>query len=281
MRKIILFGVVALMLAACEKDGRDQSLIDDEAIQTYLAENNIEATKHSSGIYYVMEQEGEGVSPDLSSVLEVKYIGKLLNGTEFDKTEDNKTAIFPLGNLIEGWRIALPLFKEGGKGTIIIPSHLAYGSQEVGNGAVPANSVLIFEIELVSVFDSQSEADEQIILNYLADNELEATAHESGIYYIINQEGEGEHPTLDSEVEVRYKGMFANGSVFDKTADGETKTWPLENLIEGWKISVPLLKAGGKGTFLMPSEYGYGENGAGIIPPNAVLIFEIELVGFE
>jgi FKBP-type peptidyl-prolyl cis-trans isomerase len=281
MKKLIFLGMIALMFTACNKDDVDQSVVDDEAIQNYISDNGLTMEKLGSGIYYSINVEGAGEAPESNSAVEVKYTGALLDGAVFDETAEDTTAIFSIGNLISGWQYSLPQLKEGGKGTFIIPSQLGYGSQIVGGGVIPSNSVLVFEIELLKIFENQAQADSQIIQNYLSYNELEATAHESGIYYIITEEGEGEHPGSDAIVDVKYTGKLTRGAVFDATAEGATATFALADLIEGWQIGIPLLKPGGKGTFLVPSALAYGERGAGSISPNTVLVFEIELVGFE
>lgn len=123
----------------------------------------------------------------------------------------------------------------------------------------------------------QAAIDEQIIVEYLADNNIDAIRHESGMYYLITDEGTGQQPTIASTVEVYYKGYFTNGSIFDQTTQGPV-TFPLQNLITGWQWGIPLLKEGGSGTFFLPSALGYGPSGSGSVPPNTVLIFEIDLV---
>ena len=80
-------------------------------------------------------------------------------------------------------------------------------------------------------------------------------------------------------VEVRYTGTFLDGTVFDSSLPG-TATFELANVIAGWREGIRLLKAGGSGTFYIPSELGYGSSGFGPIPPNAILIFEVDLVDF-
>lgn len=123
----------------------------------------------------------------------------------------------------------------------------------------------------------QAEKDEQIIADYLATNNIDAQRHESGLYYLITNEGTGDQPTIASSVEVFYKGYLTNGSMFDETTEGPV-VFPLSNLITGWQIGIPMLKEGGKGTFFLPSRLGYGSTGSNSVPPNAVLIFEIDLV---
>lgn len=281
MRKLILFGIIALMLAACSKDSVDQSLVDDDVIQNYLAQNSLDASKHESGLYYIIEEEGEGATPDLSSIVGIRYKGWLTNGTLFGSVEEDDILIHTVSQLIPGWKVALSLLKPGGKGKFIIPSDLGFGSQGIP-GTIPPNAVLDFDIELDSIFENQASADDYAIQKYLERNELQATAHESGIYYVITEEGTGEHPDQNSDVEVIYKGMFTSGQVFDETPEGETsEISSFVELIEGFRIAIPLLKTGGKGIFLIPSALAYGEAGADLILPNTVLVFEIELVSFE
>ncbi|MEM0993666.1 MAG: FKBP-type peptidyl-prolyl cis-trans isomerase [Bacteroidota bacterium] len=124
-----------------------QLAIDVETIEGYLEENNITADSTASGIFYFFEEEGTGENPARGATVTVKYKGYFLDGTVFDETENDETATFPLNNVIQGWQEGIPLFKKGGKGTLLIPSALAYGVN--GRGDIPPNTVLAFDIELV------------------------------------------------------------------------------------------------------------------------------------
>ena len=150
MKRLFIFSLLLpLFILSCKKDdGQSQADIDEEKIQQYVADNNIPATRDASGIYYVINETGSGGSPVLSSDVEVRYKGELLDGTVFDQTQGGATVEFPLSNLIEGWQIAIPMLQKGGDGLFIIPSALGYGSRAIGS--IPANSVLVFEIELVN-----------------------------------------------------------------------------------------------------------------------------------
>ena len=139
---ILLLAISTLSTLSC----KDES--DMEKIEGYLADNNLTATSTPSGLYYIITKEGTGGHPNLSSSVTVKYKGYRLNGEVFDETTGNNTATFPLTNLILGWQEGIPLLKKGGKGTFFSPSGLAYGPN--GVAGIPANSVLIFEIELVN-----------------------------------------------------------------------------------------------------------------------------------
>ena len=84
------------------------------------------ASSTSSGLYYVIEVEGTGTQPTAASTVNVDYRGYLTDGTVFDQTATGTT--FNLGDVIKGWQEGIPLFKEGGKGKLLIPSALAYGT---------------------------------------------------------------------------------------------------------------------------------------------------------
>lgn len=129
--------------------------------------------------------------------------------------------------------------------------------------------------------ENQAEVDESKIQEYIKENKLEGfSAHSSGIWYKILVPGSGGSPNLNSQVTVNYKGYLLSGQVFDQTT-GSPREFPLNGLIQGWQISIPLLQKGGKGTFLIPSALGYGSFSQGNIPANSVLAFEIELVNFR
>lgn len=123
----------------------------------------------------------------------------------------------------------------------------------------------------------QAAVDEGIIKDYIAANKLNATATGSGLYYVIKTIGTGANPSVSSSVTAIYKGYFTNGSTFDQS--GATGfTFKLNAVIAGWTEGIPYFKkGGGKGILLIPSALGYGPQGSGSIPPNSVLIFDIEL----
>lgn len=149
MHKLLLLSLGLFFIVSCKKDlsPEEQLQKDIGLIRQYLADNNLKADSTGSGLYYIITKEGTGDNPPASSTVTVKYKGYLLDGTVFDETSGSSTATFPLFNLIQGWQEGIPLLKKDGKGTFLIPSYLGYGSSPVGS--IPANSVLIFEIELV------------------------------------------------------------------------------------------------------------------------------------
>jgi len=120
--------------------------------KAYLAANG---TKEGvkvlpSGLQYKIIKKGTGKTPTAADKVKTHYRGTLIDGTEFDSSyKRNQPVEFPVNQVIKGWTEALQLMKEGGKWELYIPANLAYGEQ--GRPSIPANSTLIFEIELLEV----------------------------------------------------------------------------------------------------------------------------------
>ena len=113
---------------------------------------------------------------------------------------------------------------------------------------------------------------------FITISNTDAKAHE-GIYYTMLKEGTGRQVSINDTVIAFYKGyLFKDGSVFDETKD-KPATFPLKRLIMGWQIGVPLCKVGGKIKIILPSALAYSiRTRAAKIPPNSILVFEIEVV---
>jgi len=121
-----------------------------EAFQVeYSQRQGVVAT--ASGLQYRVIETGEGRSPGPADTVVVHYVGRLIDGTEFDSSRDRGTpATFSLGGIIPGWQEALQLMHEGDVWEVVIPSELAYGARGAGTSIGP-NETLVFEIELISV----------------------------------------------------------------------------------------------------------------------------------
>lgn len=100
----------------------------------------------------------------------------------------------------------------------------------------------------------------------------------NGIQYIVLEEGNGQKPTIDDQVECDYEGTLIDGSKFDSSIDrGQPATFPLRGVIKGWQEAIPLMSVGSKWKIFIPAELGYGAQDRPGIPANSVLIFEVTL----
>ncbi|EHR40761.1 MULTISPECIES: FKBP-type peptidyl-prolyl cis-trans isomerase [Alishewanella] len=105
------------------------------------------------------------------------------------------------------------------------------------------------------------------------------TVTESGLQYEVLQAAEGAKPAATDTVKVHYTGTLTDGTKFDSSVDrGEPIEFPLNRVIPGWTEGVQLMSVGSKFRFTIPSELAYGERDMGTIPPNSVLVFEVELL---
>lgn len=126
-------------------------------------------------------------------------------------------------------------------------------------------------------------ADSTALINFASSNSITTTKDPSGLYYQIITPGTGTiTPIGNSLIEVSYKGTLLNGTVFDSTAAGKTASFPLYNLIAGWQIAIPKIKAGGRIKILIPSALAYGCGGAGTaVTPNTPIYFDVTLVSVQ
>lgn len=144
---------------------------DKETIKEYLEENNIDAQTTESGLSYVITKEGTGQSANSGDSVKVNYVGYVLDGEYFDTSIEEIakekglynemrpygpfTFVLGAGQVIKGWDEGIGLLKEGGEATLYIPSPLAYGPRQRSE-VIKANSILVFEVELVEVVKNES-----------------------------------------------------------------------------------------------------------------------------
>lgn len=246
----------------------DIAIIDD-----YITTNNLTAGTTASGLRFVVEDQGRGDAIEAISTVNVLLRGYFLDGTTFDQTAECSPVSLFLPDLIPGFVEGVQQFNTWGKGTLILPSALAFGPS--GNASIPGNTVIAFDIEIVE----QREFDNTKIKTYITDNNLiKIDSTLSGMYYTISENGTGDHPSANATVTVSYKGYFTDGSVFDQSE--VPITFGLNGVIGGWQEALPLLKKDGTGTFMIPSDLAYGSSGSGSIPSNTMIIFDITLIDF-
>ena len=148
MKKTCLLLFAGLSLWSCKKETVDQPAVDEEIIQSYITAENLDAVPTGNGLHVVIDEQGTGTQPNINSTVRVAYRGYFTDGTIFDQSTSNGIS-FSLNQVIQGWQEGIPYFKEGGKGILLVPSALGYGSQDYGG--IPGNSVLVFDVHLIDV----------------------------------------------------------------------------------------------------------------------------------
>ena len=137
-------------------------------------------------------------------------------------------------------------------------------------------SVLVGTLFLVS--QGPVMAEEQAGLVYWNKLKQEAVTTESGLQYKVLIMGKGRKPKPKTKVKVHYRGLLLDGTTFDSSfSNDEPVSMSLKTVIKGWKEGIPLMPAGSVFIFLIPPDLAYGSRGSDTIPPDATLIFEIEL----
>ena len=115
------------------------------------------------------------------------------------------------------------------------------------------------------------------VQNYLSAKSItNAVQHCSGLFYVIENAGTGQNPSVCSNIGVTYEGRLTDGTVFDSKTN--EVAFNLGQVIAGWQNALPLIKAGGRIHLYIPPSLAYGSTGSGSIPPNAILVFKVDLL---
>jgi FKBP-type peptidyl-prolyl cis-trans isomerase FkpA len=274
--------------------------IDDEAqILNYVTSHQIKnVQKTKSGLYYVITKQGKGNKPKLGEGVTLNYTASLLNDKVYDSNTDaafgtpspNAFTLEYNGKVINGIIEGLLNINRGATVKFLIPSALAYGTK--GSSQVPANSPVIFDIQLIdfnenSTPEVQTNAEAGAILKYFNNNDItNFQKTKSGLFYVIDKPGAGPLAKNGDDVIVNYTGyILQSGKAFDSNTDIAFKhvkpiKYTVGNgaVIDAWEEALLLLNKGAKVRLFTPSTMAYKQAGAGdMIPPNTTLYYDIEL----
>ena len=278
MKKIITILFVSLVLQGYSQDKaktkgkktKEPSKIESKKVK------DPKTIKTPSGLEYTITEKGNGKKPNKGDKISVHYTGKFTNDSVFDSSLRRGVPYeLRLGNgeVIAGWEEAFLLLQEGDKATLRIPPALAYGDQT--RGSIPANSTLIFDVELLKVTEGVKPFDVK---------GKDTLKTESGIKYIIVKENKTGESTKGKKVTINYSGFLREGRCFDSSVDrgqplvaevGRGKLFP------GLDEAISLMRNGEKGKFIIPSQLAFGERGGGPIPPNSDLIMDLEVMNVQ
>ena len=258
----------------------DVTLIDIQKginIKPYDTSGKTVMTTNSGLNYYIIENgNGEKAIPGRN--VKINYTGYLQDGKMFDSTiKKGQLFKFNLGSgaIMRGLDEGVALMRIGDKVRFILPPELGFGDKE--NAVIPANSTLVFDVELVEI-----EPEVKVEPFNIKDKKTYTT--NSGLQYIIEKEGNGKSPKNGQTVILHYTGYLQDGSIFDSSVRrNETFSFPLGEgkVIKGWEEGIALMKVGDRIRFIIPPDLAYGDRSVASIPPNSTLIFDVELIDIK
>jgi FKBP-type peptidyl-prolyl cis-trans isomerase len=198
------------------------------------------------------------------------FKGSFENGLRLLALGDSATILVPIDSLTKAVQSPLPPFLKPGtdlKYTVKIlkVQSRAEFEKDMEKEAAKAKQDAAKDVALQP----------KMIADYVAKTGKSFKTSAAGLYYAIEKPGAGASPKMGETWLVNYRGTFLNGKEFDK---GSAAEMPLGQMIPGFNEALTMLKAGGKGTFVIPSTIGYGEQARGPIPANSVLVFDIEVL---
>lgn len=275
MKLFTSFFLSVLIMSSC---GSGTSETKDES-NAQDSESNIIETP--SGLIIEVIEKGDGAVPQTGDIVSVHYTGSLkANGEVFDSSREvGRPFEFPLGKgrVIPGWDEGIALLNVGTKAKMTIPANLGYGNRD--NGPIPANSDLIFEVELMGI----TAAPKPILHEVFDTLSAEKIVTNSGLICYIVEKGDGPKVEIGSNVSVHYYGYLAEtAQKFDSSFErGEPITVQVgaRQVIPGWEEGLSLLTQGSKAKLLIPAALAYGDQGIpGVIPGGAELAFDVQIM---
>jgi FKBP-type peptidyl-prolyl cis-trans isomerase len=146
------------LLAAFAVLAMGQAHAADRALSPTANTAFLDANAHRPGVHvapnglqYTIIHNGYGKRPAPTDIVTVYYTGALINGKVFDGTEPGLPATFKANELIPGWTLALTMMREGDRWQIVVPANLGYGERGQGDGIIPPNQTLVFDLQLIKV----------------------------------------------------------------------------------------------------------------------------------
>ncbi|MFC0184662.1 FKBP-type peptidyl-prolyl cis-trans isomerase [Pseudarcicella hirudinis] len=293
--KFIGFLLMGALLSSCLSSPTDdfaaKQLQNDKDIQSYISKNNLSMTKDLNGMYYNVTSNGGSRVPQANELVTLYYVTSRLDGTILDSTSESKqqpSAFIWTTNAATIFGLPISTMKQGDKGTFLLPSGLAYGSQSYAN--LPAYSPIRVDIKFLKTRNEEEQISEFLTNQKLPTPVLTST----GLRYIITKSNPaGDSIKTGKTVKVNYVGKLlysfrqTNSSgltTYDSQFDAGSYSFVMgaQSVIAGFQEGISKMRVGEKAILVFPSSLGYGASGGGsLIPPYAPLYFEIEVVSIQ
>ncbi len=283
LKKLTLLALMAWSFWACDQNKVN---VTDSGLKYRFYEHDEKGRKAKMGEILTVHLELKAQSPKdtvlRSTYKEASPLKIVLQASAFKGSFEEGLAMLAKGDSATFFVPADSLF---GKAMQPLPPYVAKGSDLAFT--VKVLSIMSreeHEKEMAKQAEAQKGLDAKMIADFLAKNNIKnAQSSPSGLSYVISQEGTGATPTKGDSVTVRYTGKLFSGKVFDSNvAEGIKFPVGVGWVIPGWDEGLMKLKKGSKATLYVPSSLGYGAEGAGgVIPPNAALVFDVEIVDIK
>lgn len=265
-----------------------------EALQNYIAENNITVEPLESGIYIIPMEKGKGRCPEKGELVELDFDAKLLNGKTIGSTiNTDKKLSFVLGDgsVIPGWEEIVPRMHLGERITAVIPFEMAYGDHDVSG--IPSYANLVYDIKLLKIttVEEQEKQAEEALKQMKLDSETAFQAYvkdnnivdhtETGLYYTKSLVTDGQPVTPGKTARIKFVASYLDGTLLGNSDDlGEYYDFVVGKgrVVKGLDEGVGLMRVGERARFVLPYTLAYGENSHDDIPPYSNLVFDVELL---
>ena len=295
---LLFFYTGMLALCSCMDAIIDEELAreEDELIQQYLIDHEIDAVPTTSGLYYIETEEGDSTQPELDDYILIEFTGRSLRDNIMFATTDYSYAFAnsiysedilygPRKTMVnnlryDGLKEGIQIMKEGGSAQLILPSYLAEKDYEP----------LIYEVTLLKVIKDPATYEQKLLdeylkllsitLNWRDDNSI--LTPKNGIYYIETEAGTKKMISEGDSITIAYEGKLLDGRVFDSYTEEKPLGLNITadfSLIPGFLQGIKLMSEGSSGILIIPYDMAYGIEGKDKkIPPYSTLVYNIKIL---
>lgn len=263
--------------------------------QEYIDRYGITEAPDDNGIVCKVTKQGNGRLPRIGDIVELCYVGRLMNGMVFDSIPPHRPLLVTLGSktLIPGLESALYKMRKGEQAKVLIPFYQAFG--EHGYNMIPPYANLVYDVMILDIStrdeaekkreqrkaEAKKKADKEFI-EYLNDNKINTKPSPMGIYKVVEREGEGALALNGDNVKITFVALHFDGTILstseDLGDDGYYATLDGATLLPALEESIMTMKVGEKSVFIMPYYAAYGDRDLPSIPAFSNLIFVVELL---